>query len=56
MEKLKKRSEIAPQDTWDLEALYATDEVWEADRKKAEELLDCLSKTGRHFGTESCAP
>ncbi len=44
MEKLKKRSEIAPQDTWDLEALYATDEVWEADRKKAEELLDAFQK------------
>ena len=31
MQKAKQRSEIAQQDKWRIEDIYATDEAWEAD-------------------------
>ena len=40
---LKKRSEVSPADTWRLEDIYADNSLWEADFKKAEELIGKLS-------------
>lgn len=39
MKTLKKRNEVEKKDTWDLESLYATDEAWEEDLKKTEQML-----------------
>ncbi|WP_349410273.1 oligoendopeptidase F [Pseudalkalibacillus sp. SCS-8] len=36
---LPKREEIPVKDTWDLEAIFETDEVWEAEFKKIKELI-----------------
>jgi len=36
---LPARSDIAVEDTWDLEDMYATDELWEEDFTRAEETL-----------------
>ena len=38
-DRIPERGEIAPRDTWQLEDIYATQAAWEADYKKASELL-----------------
>ena len=37
---LRKRSEIPVEDTWKMEDMYATDELWEEEQKKLEKLAD----------------
>ncbi|MFV9511424.1 oligoendopeptidase F [Tepidibacillus sp. LV47] len=41
---LPKRSEIDPKYKWDLEAIYATDQDWENDFRKAKDLADQLKE------------
>lgn len=43
MEAIKKRSEVAVEDTWALERIYADDSLWEADFAKVKELAKELS-------------
>ena len=46
--KIRKRSEIPVEDTWALEDLYATDEVWEQELASlAEDEADLTSFAGR---------
>jgi len=40
--RILERSEIAAEDTWDLEAIYATPEDWEADFKALDPLVDSI--------------
>ena len=47
---LKKRSEVAPEDTWATEDLYANDELWHADFQKAKEYLEAVEKYRGHLG------
>lgn len=48
MTTMKKRSEIAPENTWDLNLMYHTIDQWEADFKKVQELLpNAISFQGR---------
>ena len=41
--KIPERSEIAIQDQWALEDLYATDELWQEDLKKLQAEIDELA-------------
>ncbi|MBQ6716906.1 MAG: oligoendopeptidase F, partial [Clostridia bacterium] len=41
---LKKRSEVKPEDTWRLEDIYETEELWESDFAKVKEMIEELSK------------
>lgn len=47
-EKLKKREEVKREDTWAIEDLFSSDEVWEAEFKELEGLCDTL---GEYKGT-----
>lgn len=42
-ETLKKREEVNKQDTWAMEDLFATDEAWEEEFKKLDEVCDALA-------------
>ena len=42
-ETLKKRDEVNKQDTWAMEDLFATDEAWEEEFKKLDEVCDALA-------------
>ena len=42
--KLRKRNEIPVEDTWCLEDMYATDELWEAEQQKLEQLADEIAE------------
>ena len=37
---LRKRNEIPVEDTWCMEDMYATDELWEEEQQKLENLAD----------------
>lgn len=51
-EKLKKREEVNRKDTWAMEDLFATDEVWEEEFEKLDGLCDTLaSYKGTLFGS-----
>lgn len=50
MEVLKKRSEVAVEDTWALEDIFPSIEVWEETCKKAKELLEGLKRFEGHLG------
>lgn len=39
-EELKKRSEVAKETTWATEDLYASDELWEEDFARAQEMIE----------------
>ena len=41
--KIPERSQIAEQDKWAIHDIYATDELWEADLKKAKDLIPVIS-------------
>lgn len=41
-EMLKKRSEVRVEDTWRLEDIYETEELWESDFQKAKEMIASL--------------
>lgn len=41
-ETLKKRSEVRVEDTWRLEDIYETEELWESDFQKAKAMIDSL--------------
>lgn len=41
-ETLKKRSEVKVEDTWRLEDIYETEELWESDFQKAKEMIETL--------------
>lgn len=49
-EELKKRSEVAKENTWATEDLYAGDELWQADFKAAQELIPLAEKYRGHLG------
>lgn len=49
-EELKKRSEVAKEDTWATEDLYASDELWQEDLKKAQEFIPLAKKYRGHLG------
>ncbi len=49
-EELKKRSEVAKEDTWATEDLYENDELWQADFKKAQEFIPLAEKYRGHLG------
>lgn len=42
--KVPERSEVAPEDCWDLSSLYASDDAWEADFAKFESLIEGYSE------------
>jgi len=50
----KKRNEIPVEHTWNLELMYASDEAWEADYKKVQEMLPALASYQGRLG-ESAA-
>ena len=48
MQKAKQRSEIAQQDKWRIEDIYATDEAWEADYN------ECIRRASRPRPADRC--
>ncbi len=46
----RKRAELAPAECWDLTCLYASDEAWEADFRKLDELLADFMQYKGHLG------
>lgn len=46
---LKKRGEVAKETTWATEDLYASDELWEEDFKKAQEMIGTAEKYRGHL-------
>ena len=49
MEKLLDRSEIRPEDKWDVESIYKNIEEWEKDAIKCKELIDTLASKKETF-------
>ncbi len=48
-EELKKRGEVAKETTWATEDLYASDELWEEDFKKAQGMIEVAEKYHGHL-------
>ena len=48
-EELKKRSEVAKETTWATEDLYASDELWEEDFNKVQEMIGAAEKYRGHL-------
>ena len=48
--KILERSQIAEQDKWAIHDIYATDELWEEDLKKAKELLPAIAAFAGKLG------
>ena len=49
-EELKKRSEVAKETTWATEDLYASDELWEEDFARAQEMIEIAKQYQGHLG------
>ena len=50
--KILERSQVAEQDKWAIHDIYATDELWEEDLKKAKELLPAIAAFAGKLGVD----
>ncbi|MFR5420961.1 MAG: hypothetical protein ACLTG4_02720 [Oscillospiraceae bacterium] len=48
--KIPERAELAQQDKWAIEDIYATDELWEADLEKARGYIPKVAAFAGHLG------
>lgn len=48
--KIPERAELAQQDKWAIEDIYATDELWEADLEKARGYIPKIAAFAGHLG------
>ena len=49
-QKIPERAELAQQDKWAIEDIYATDELWEADLEKARGYIPKIAAFAGHLG------